>query len=338
MGHPGSARRSRRTCGSSLLLLPPIATKGTPVTTPENPTAPTFAAPAAYVSAFLEADYVLGHQAAVALFLAESLGRPLLVEGPAGVGKTDLARVLAQVGKREMIRLQCYEGLDESRALYEWEYTKQLLYTQILRDKIGEVLQDAADLDTAVRRLSEKGTAFFSEAFLLPRPILRALQTENPAVLLIDEIDRADEEFEAFLLEVLADFQVTIPEIGTMRARHRPTVVLTSNGTRQLSDALRRRCLFLYLDFPDRETERLVLARRVPGLDAALAARVVKYVERVRAMDLRKTPGISETIDWATTLVLLHAKSLSHDTLRATLCALLKERTDQERAMREALP
>lgn len=280
------------------------------------------------IARFSETGYVLGERSATTLSLADELGKPILVEGPPGVGKTELARAWAKVHDAPLIRLQCYEGLDESRALYEWSYGKQVLYAQLLRDKVAEVTTGVGTLEDAVTRLRGQTDAFFSEDFLLPRPILKALRSDRPSVLLIDEIDRADEEFEAFLLEMLADFQVTIPELGTITARHRPRVILTSNDTRELADALRRRCLFLYVDYPSVEEEAAILAHRVPGLDGALRERLAGFVERVRKAELRKAPGIAETIDWAMALVAVGAEDLDRAEVEATLGALLKNRDD----------
>lgn len=282
-------------------------------------------------------DYFCPRDAAVTTFLALRMGRPVLVEGPPGTGKTELAKALSAASGRELIRLQCYEGLDESKALYEWEYTKQLLYTQILKEKIGELLAGSDSLPEAVRRLEAAGGGFFSREFLLPRPLLRAILSEKPAVLLVDEVDRSDPEFEAFLLELLSDFQVTIPELGTLQARHRPAVLLTSNASRSLSDALRRRCLYLHLDFPDAERELAVVRRRVPGLDHNLAQMAVRYVQKVRDLELRKTPSVGETLDWAFSLVLLNARALDRATLVSTLGSLLKDRDDVERVLRESI-
>ena len=281
--------------------------------------------------------YLPSPEIATSVFLADRMDKPLLVEGPAGVGKTELARALAQASGRELIRLQCYEGLDEAKALYEWEYAKQLLYTQLLKDKIGEALQGAATLAEAADRISRSDAVFFSERFLLPRPILRALLSERPAVLLVDEIDKADPEFEAFLLEVLADYAVTIPELGTFRARHIPRVVLTSNNARELSDALKRRCLHLYIDFPGRERELRILRARLPGLSEDLGRKVVAALEKLRGMDLKKAPSISEAIDWAQSLALLNADTLSAELVTQTLRVVLKHEGDVERA-RSQLP
>ena len=209
----------------------------------------------------------------------------LLVEGPAGVGKTELGKVLADSLGLELIRLQCYEGLDEAKALYEWEYAKQLLYTQILKDKIGEILQGAKTLQEAVDHVANQDGVFFSDRFLLPRPLLRALLSEKRVVLLIDEIDKSDAEFEAFLLEILSDFQITVPEIGTLKAKHIPLVVLTSNNSREMSDALKRRCLHLYLDFPDPEREKEIIKLKVPGVGNQLADEVVRLLHRLRKLD-----------------------------------------------------
>jgi MoxR-like ATPase len=275
-----------------------------------------------------QTGYLIDKEAATIAYLAARMEKPLLVEGPAGVGKTELARAMSTALDRELIRLQCYEGLDEAKALYEWEYAKQLLYTQILRDKIGETVGDASSLHEAVDRIATQDDVFFSERFLLPRPLLRAILSDKPAVLLIDEIDKADAEFEAFLLEVLSDFAVTVPELGTMKAHTQPIVVLTSNAAREMSDALRRRCLHLHLDFPDEERERLIIQRRVPEASEALARQVALVVARLRKLGLRKLPSIAESIDWARALVLLNAERLDPEVVSSTLSLVLKYEGD----------
>jgi len=272
--------------------------------------------------------YLIDRDAATIAYLAARMEKPLLVEGPAGVGKTELARAMSTALGRELIRLQCYEGLDEAKALYEWEYAKQLLYTQILRDKIGETVGDAASLHEAVERIATQDDVFFSERFLLPRPLLRAILSDNPVVLLIDEIDKADAEFEAFLLEVLSDFAVTVPELGTMQAHTQPIVVLTSNAAREMSDALRRRCLHLHLDFPDEERERAIIRRRVPDASEGLARQVASVVARLRKLGLRKQPSIAESIDWARALLLLNAERLDPEVVSSTLSLVLKYEGD----------
>ncbi len=280
-------------------------------------------------------NYVASDEIATVMFLAEHLGKPALAEGPAGVGKTELAKAWAKASGRPLIRLQCYEGLDESKALYEWEYAKQMLYTQLLRDKLQTLLSDANSLSSAADRLAQEEDVFFSERFLLPRPLLKAVTADEPVVLLIDEIDRADAEFEAFLLEVLSDFQVTVPEIGTIVAKHQPLVVLTSNNTRELSEALKRRCLYLFVDYPTFESELEVVRTKVPELNERLAREAVQYVQRLRTMDLKKSPSVSETLDWAKALMMLNANHLDQDTLEHTLTVLLKHESDVQKARRE---
>ncbi len=276
--------------------------------------------------------YIASRQIATAVFLAMRLQKPILVEGPAGVGKTELAKATAGYLKLPLIRMQCYDGLDESKALYEWKYGKQLLYTQILKDKLGETLRDTASLHDSLEKLHLVDDIFFSERFLEPRPLLRALQEPQGCVLLIDEIAKADEEFEAFLLEILSDHQVTIPEIGTVHAVVPPIVLLTSNATRDLGDAMKRRCLHLHIGFPDAKLEERIVDARIPGIRDSLRRQMVSFVQQLRGLDLRKLPSVSETIDWARALLLLNATRLEPAVVHETLNVLMKFEVDMQLA------
>jgi MoxR-like ATPase len=280
---------------------------------------------------FRASRYIASRRIATVVYLASRMNRPVLVEGPAGVGKTELAKVLAETTGRPLIRLQCYEGLDEAKALYEWKYAKQLLYTQLLRERIGELIADAPSLPDAVAKISGQDDAFFSHRFLSPRPLLQAIESADPVVLLVDEIDKAEPEFEAFLLEVLSDFQVSVPELGTIKATNIPLVVLTSNNARELSDGLKRRCLHLFIDFPPPDEELSIIRLKVPEIPERLAQAVVGVVNKIRGLELRKAPSVSESLDWARSLVILNADALDRELVESTLTMLVKHEKDLER-------
>jgi MoxR-like ATPase len=280
------------------------------------------------IEGLAEVGYIASRRIATAVYMANHLQKPVLVEGTAGVGKTELALSTGAMLGLPVIRMQCYEGLDESKALYEWKYGKQLLYTQILKDRMGDALSDAATMDEAMERLHGLGDLFYSEPFLEPRPLLKALREPGGAVLLIDEIDKSDEAFEAFLLEILSAFQVSVPELGVITAIIPPIVFLTSNNVRDLGDALKRRCLHLHIPLPDPKLEERIVASRVPGVEGRLNRELVAFVQTLRTLDLRKSPSISETVDWARALLLLHAHTLEPEMVRETLNVILKFEQD----------
>ena len=284
---------------------------------------------------FAKHNYICSKQISTAIYLANELEKPILIEGPPGVGKTELANTAALYYKKALLRLQCYEGLDETKALYEWRYGKQLLYTQILKEQMQDVLEGAKGLKDSLDRLMEFEDIFFSEQFLESRPLLQSLTSTEGSVLLIDEVDKADEEFEALLLEILSEFQVSIPELGVKRAVVKPFVVLTSNNSREIGDALKRRCLHLFIPFPDAKLEREIIKARVPEISKSLQIQLVDFVQGLRELDLKKLPAISETIDWAKTLILLNTEEISEDLAKSTLNVLLKHQQDIEVVQKE---
>ena len=279
-------------------------------------------------AALVKADYICSKTIATVVFLAQATQKPVLVEGPAGVGKTELSKAVARSLDRRLIRLQCYEGLDETKALYEWEYAKQLLYTQMVKEKIDDVIKGANSLSDAVDRIASQEDAFFSERFIQPRPLLQAISAAAPVVLLVDEVDKSDPEFEAFLLEVLSDFQISIPELGTRKASNIPFVFLTSNDSRDMSDALKRRCIHLYIDYPERNLELDVVKLKISGINDRLAEQLVDTIRKIRDLDLKKKPCISETLDWAQSLLALQVEDLNPEVIADTLNVICKYRSD----------
>jgi MoxR-like ATPase len=282
-------------------------------------------------SRLTKAGYIPSREISTVVFLAAATQKPVLVEGPAGVGKTELAKAIARSLDRELIRLQCYEGLDEAKALYEWEYAKQLLYTQMVKDRLNDIISSAATLIQAVDQIAAQEDAFFSDRFIQPRPLLQAISSEKPVVLLIDEVDKSDPEFEAFLLELLSDFQVTIPELGTRTAIEIPFVLLTSNNYRDMSDALKRRCIHLYIDYPSRETEISIVRLKIPGIEEKLCDALVNAIRKIRTLGLKKSPSISETLDWAQSLLALNINELTPEVLSETLNVICKYQIDMEK-------
>jgi len=272
--------------------------------------------------------YIADETISTAVFLALRMEKPILIEGPPGVGKTGLAKTLSEVMDFPLVRLQCYEGIDEGKALYDWEYGKQLLYTQLLRTQLDSYLSESADLRAAVERLSAEESLFFSRNFLVQRPILRSFLSEKRSLLLIDEIDRSGDEFEALLLECLSDFQVSVPELGVIPAKNSPLAILTSNGTRMISDALRRRCLFLYIGYPEFDREVAIVRARFPELCEGLARQMVEFLRKARELNLRKPPSVSETLDWAQVLSILHTKQLTPEVVANTVGVIAKHQAD----------
>jgi len=277
-----------------------------------------------------DAAYICSSEIATVVFLSAATNKPILVEGPAGVGKTELAKAVSRCLGWDIIRLQCYEGLDEAKALYEWEYAKQLLYTQMMKEKINQVIDGAVSLTDAADRIAAQEDAFFSERFIQPRPLLKAISSEKPVVLLVDEVDKSDPEFEAFLLEILSDFQISIPEIGTLKAAHIPFVILTSNNYRDMSDALKRRCLHLYIDYPDPDLESRIVRMKIPDIQQKLCGQVIDSIQAIRTIDLKKKPAIAETLDWANALMALQVEDLTRDVILKTLNVIVKHRSDAD--------